>query len=337
MKKVLYVANFVPGKGGISGQVEYLMRYMSAEEAYHVEFFSTKGNPLKRIVLFFSLLIKARKFDVLHTHGCSGRGFLPVVYGVIIGKLWRKRIVVTYHGGGADAFFAKRVKWVKFWLMKANMRVVLSGFLKAVFDKYDMPSCIIPNVVELKDDVFVERKEILPRFISMRHLRDLYNIPCILRAFERVQRQIPEAELVLLGDGDKRKELESYVVEHGLKNVRFIGQVPNEIIGDYLKKSDVMLSSPREDNMPVSLLEAFSAGVLVISSKVGGVPYLVEHGQTGLLFESDNDSDMANQMLWALSHQNESLQMIKKAKEEVEKYSWERIKDKLLALYEIDY
>lgn len=334
MKKVLYIANFVPGKGGISGQVEYLMRYMSAEEAYHVEVFSTKGNSLKRIVLFFSLLIKARKYDVLHLHGCSGRGFLPVVYGVIVGKLWRKRIVVTYHGGGADAFFAKHVKWVRYWLMKADERVVLSGFLKAVFAKYDIPSCIIPNVVELKNDVFYEREKILPKFISMRHLRDLYNIPCILRAFERVQKLIPEAELVLLGDGDKRKELESYVVEHGLENVRFIGQVPNERVGDYLQKSDVILSSPREDNMPVSLLEAFSAGVLVISSNVGGVPYLVEHGRTGLLFESDNDSDLADQMLWALSHQSESLQMIKNAKEEVKQYSWEKVREKIIALYD---
>ena len=168
----------------------------------------------------------------------------------------------------------------------------------------------------------------------MRHLRYLYNIPCILRAFERVQKQIPQAELVLLGDGDKRMELESYVVEHGLEHVRFIGQVPNEKIGEYLQKSDVMLSSPREDNMPVSLLEAFSAGVLVISSNVGGVPYLVEHGRTGLLFESDNDSDMADQMLWALSHQSESLQIIKNAKEEVKQYSWEKVRDKIIALYE---
>lgn len=334
MKKVLYIANFVPEKGGISGQVEYLVRYMSVEKAYHVEVFSTKGDSLKRVILFFSLLRKARKFDVLHMHGCSGGGFLPIVYGIIVGKLWRKRTVITYHGGGADSFFAKHVKWVRFWLMKADERVVLSGFLKAIFDKYDMPSCIIPNVVELKDDVYIERKEILPRFISMRHLRDLYNIPCILRAFERVQKLIPQAELVLLGDGDKRNELESFVVEHGLEHVRFIGQVPNEKIGGYLQKSDVMLSSPREDNMPVSLLEAFSAGVLVISSNVGGVPYMVEHGRTGLLFESDNDCELAEQIVWALTNQEESLRMIRNAKEEVEKYSWGEIRDKILALYE---
>lgn len=333
-KKILFVANYKPGIGGISGQVEYLMKYLPLEENYYAEVFATTGPVSKRIVKFFSLLLKARRFDVLHLHGCSGHGFLPIVYGTVAGKLWRKRIVVTYHGGSADAFFSKHTRWTRYWLMKADQRVVMSGFLKSVFDKYGIPSCVIPNVVKLKDDVYKDRKEILPRFLSVRHLRSLYNIPCILRAFERVQRQVPEAELVLLGDGDKRMELEEFVARHGLKNVHFVGQVPNEEIGIYYQKSDVMLSAPKADNMPVSLLEAFSAGLLVISSRVGGVPYMVEHGKTGLLFESNNDTEMAEMMLWALSHQTESLQMIDNAKREVKQYSWECVREKLLALYE---
>ena len=334
MKRILYVTNYKPGKGGISGQVDYLMHFLPDGKEYSADIFSTHGSVFQRMIFFFSLLFRVRKYDMVHIHGCSGYGFLPIVYGMIVGKLWRRKVIVTYHGGGAEAFFARHPRWVRFWLMKADERVVLSGFLKAIFDKYGISSCIIPNVVELKDDVFVERKVILPKFISMRHLRDLYNIPCILRAFECVQKHVPEAELVLLGDGDKRKELESYVVEHGLKNVCFIGQVPNEKIGDYLQKSDVMLSSPKEDNMPVSLLEAFSAGLLVISSNVGGVPYMVEHGRTGLLFASDDDMAMAEQMLWALSHQDECLQMIRNAKEEVKKYSWEVIGEQIKAIYE---
>ena len=333
-KKILYIANYKKGVGGISGQVEYLERYLSNEEGYEVDIFSTKGSLFQRIALFFSLLFKAGKYDVVHSHGCSGIGFLPIVYAVIAGKLNGKKVVVTYHGGRAGYFFSKHPKWIRFWLMKADTRIVLSGFLKAVFDKFSMPSVIIPNVVELKNDVYFERKKLQPHFISVRHLRDLYNIPCILRAFERVQREIPEATLTILGDGDMRKELETYVIKQKLKNVQFLGQVPNEMIGEYLQKSDIMLSAPREDNMPVSLLEAFSAGLLVISSRVGGVPYMVEHGRTGLLFESDNDVEMAEQMLWALSYQDDSLQIIKNAKEEVEKYSWSKIREKIMALYE---
>ena len=333
-KRILFVANYSKGLGGISGQVEYLVRYLSKEPLFSVEVFSTKGSLLKRFMRFFSLMRVAREYDVLHIHGCSFRGFLPVVFGVVAGKVCHKKLVVTYHGGDASAFFSKHPRWVKFWLMKADKRVVLSGFLKAVFDQYSIPAFIIPNVVELDDGLYVEKEAIRPRFISVRHLRELYNIPCILKAFEKVQNHIPEAALTILGDGDKRKELEQYVKDRNLKNVTFVGQVPNDAIGTYLKANDIMLSSPRVDNMPVSLLEAFSAGLLVISSNVGGVPFMINHGNTGLLFDSDDDAALAEAMLWAVSRQKESLQMIRNAKKEVGAYSWSSIREKTLELYE---
>ena len=86
--------------------------------------------------------------------------------------------------------------------------------------------------------------------------------------------------------------------------------------------------------MPVSLLEAMNAGLLVISSNVGGVPYMIEQGRTGLLFESGDVDALADQIEWAIDHQEESLQMIENAKKEVKKYSWNSVREQLLPLYE---
>lgn len=333
-KRVLFVANYKHGVGGISGQVDVLLAKLPLEDGIEAEVFSTKGSMAKRILLFFALLLKAGKYDVLHIHGCSYLGFLPIVYGIVAGKLWRKRIIVTYHGGEAEDFFSKHPKWVRFWLMKADERVVLSGFLESIFKAHSMTAHVIPNVVETRKDLFVEKTELHPRFISVRHLKELYNIPCLLRAFGRVQKEIPESELTLLGEGEQRNMLENMAKEMRLDKVNFVGQVPNEEIWNYLKTNDIILSSPWADNMPVSLLEAFSAGLLVISSNVGGVPYMVENGSTGLLFDSDDDQGMALQMLWALSHQEESLEMIANARKKVEEFSWDNVKEKIITLYE---
>ena len=102
----------------------------------------------------------------------------------------------------------------------------------------------------------------------------------------------------------------------------------------YLAQADIMLSAPAADNMPVSLLEAMNAGLLVISSKVGGVPYLIEENKTGLLFESDKDEELATKMLWAVSHQNSVEDIILKANQKVCDYRWENVKVKLLMVYE---
>lgn len=331
--KILLIANYKLGVGGISGQVELLHKYLNREEGYAVDIYSLKGNPIKRIILIFRLLFVGKKYDVFHIHGCSGWGFLPVVYGVSVGKFLSKRIVVTYHGGGADSFFDAHRNLVRYFLNRADYVVVLSGFLKSIFDKYNIKNITIPNILEFSDEQYKRRNEIRPNFISIRSLRKLYNIKCIIKAFEIVKLSIDNAGLVLLGDGDCRAELEQYVKEKNIDNVTFIGAVPNNQVYSYLEKSDVLLSSPIIDNMPVSILEAYNAGLLVISSCVGGVPYILEDAKTGYLFESDNEKELAEKMILAVSNQLKSLEIISNAKNEVVKYSWENIRLKIFELY----
>lgn len=66
------------------------------------------------------------------------------------------------------------------------------------------------------------------------------------------------------------------VEQKGIKNICFCGHVDNCEIYSYLNKADIFISSPVIDNQPMSVLEAFNAGLLVISSNVGGVPYMIE-------------------------------------------------------------
>jgi glycosyltransferase involved in cell wall biosynthesis len=101
----------------------------------------------------------------------------------------------------------------------------------------------------------------------------------------------------------------------------------------YLQQADVFVSAPKVDNMPMSVLEAFNAGLLVISSNVGGVPFLVADNSTGYLFESDNDKQFAEKMLLAVRKQKKSLEIIKKAKQESEKYRWSNIRNSVLKIY----
>lgn len=330
--KILLISNYQHGIGGINAQVDLLHTYLNQEDGIKADVFSTKGNPIRRCIAFLKLLCQARRYDILHIHACSYWGMVPAVMGVIAGKLWRKRIIITYHGGGAEEYFAKHAAFVRRWLGRADEVIVLSGFLKEIFDQYDIPCVVIPNIVVLQPQI--ERtRDIAPRFISIRHLEPLYNIPCILRAYEQVLKVYPNATLDILGRGSQREELEAYVQEHQLTGVTFVGQVPNLQIYDYLTKADIMLSAPKIDNMPVSLLEAMNAGWLVISSRVGGVPYMIDDGKTGLLFESENSNDLADKMLWALEHTEEANNMILAAQKEVQKYSWEKVKKQLFKVY----
>ena len=329
---VLQIANYKPGTGGISGQVEKIHACLD-EEGINNAIFSVKGSTLYRLKAFFKLAFTGRHYDVFHIHTCSYGGFLSAVIGVTIGKLLKKRIVLTYHGGGGLAFFEKRHRFVRFFLTKTDTNIVLSGFLGEIFEKFDIPYTIIPNIIEFDKGKFRERESIRPKFISIRSLEPLYNIPCILKAFQLVKKDTPEATLLIVGGGSQKELLEQFVTQNKISGVTFTGRVDNSKIYEYLDQSDIMLSSPTIDNMPVSLLEAFNAGLLVISSNVGGIPYMIEDGKNGLLFNSDNPQQLAEKMLFAVNNPEQTLSMTQSANGSLWKYTWKNVKPMLFQAY----
>ena len=181
--KILLIANYQENVGGISVQVELLYKNL-IRDGVEVNIYSFKANSLKRLWLFFKLFFIAYRYDVLHVHACSNWGFLPVVFGIIVGRVLRKKTIVTYHGGGADDFFGKHTFIVRFFLLQANYNIVLSGFLECIFKKYNIPCIVIPNIIEFEKDHYKKREQIKPIFISVRTLEPLYNISCIIKAFE---------------------------------------------------------------------------------------------------------------------------------------------------------
>lgn len=336
MKSVLFVCNYKPGVGGISGQVEILQRKLR-EEGYVADIFSTKAPVWKRLVLLLpQLRRKARGYDVIHVHCCSEWGFLPAVMGVRVGKKLSKRVVLTYHGGGGDRFFDRHPRLVRHYLTRTDANIVLSGFLAGVFQSHELPYTVIPNIIEFDDNHYRQRDTVQPNFICTRAHEPLYNIPCILRAFQRVQQIRTDASLTLVGDGSQHQKLIREAEDMKLQHVSFIGRVDNKEIYRYLDQADIILSAPTADNMPVSLLEAMNAGLLVISSRVGGVPYMIDENETGLLFNSDNDEELARQMLWAVSsdNYNKVKEILIKANHKVCDYRWENVKVKILMVYE---
>lgn len=332
--KVLLICNYKPSVGGISGQVELLQKHLQ-EEGHVADIFSTKASVVRRLMLPWKLRSMAHSYDVLHIHCCSGWGFIPAVLGITVGRRLKKRIVLTYHGGGGERFFDKHARLVHRYLTRTNANIVLSGFLAQVFEKHQLPYTIIPNIIELDDKQFRLRETLKPNYICTRAHEPLYNIPCILRSFQKVLTELPESTLTLVGDGSQHAALEKLTKEMGLTNVTFTGRVDNNEIYQLLDKADILLSAPTVDNMPVSLLEAMNAGLLVISSRVGGVAYMIEDGTTGLLFESDNHHELAQKMLGVFKNQTSAKTIIQQAHQAVSAYSWMHIKDKLYSIYGI--
>ncbi|MDT7741807.1 MAG: hypothetical protein QOE59_885, partial [Actinomycetota bacterium] len=118
----------------------------------------------------------------------------------------------------------------------------------------------------------------------------------LLRAFAEVRRVRPRAQLLVVGDGVLREELERLVAELGLdRDVVYVGL--RSEVGDLLAAADVAALSSRKECAPQSLLEAMAVGVPVVATAVGGIPEMVEQATTGLLVPPGDPGALAEALI----------------------------------------
>lgn len=128
----------------------------------------------------------------------------------------------------------------------------------------------------------------------------------LIRAFE----QLPNVKLKILGSGPMEQELRDEVAQKGLRNIEFLGFKTGADKLTVLRNAlCLVLPSEWYENFPVTVLEAFMAAKPVIASRMGGLPYIVEEGKSGLLFESGKPEELAKKIRRLVDHPQEAAQM----------------------------
>lgn len=329
--KILIVANYKENKGGISTVITNHFKKLKDDDVF-VEVFSTKRNLFRRIALFISLPNKVKKFDIIHIHGCSYFGFFPIVIGIISSKVLNKRkVIVTYHGGGAYDFLKKNIFWAKWFLEKADHITVMSEFLQDIFNEFGLKNVLLRNLIDPKNTPKHIIDLSFPKLVSIRSLTETYNISDILEAFILIKKEYPLATIQIAGTGLLESKLKKDYFD--LDGVLFLGLVSNEAISTLLMQNNIFVSVPSFDNQPMSILEAFSIGIPVISSRVGGVLDMIEEGRNGFLVDVNSPSQIFDRVKWIFSNKHEMPEIINNAQQELVKYQWPAVRRVLLTLY----
>lgn len=283
-----------------------------------------------------SLVRCARRNDVLHAFSASYWSYLLAPFpALVIGRLFGCRTVLNYRSGEAEDHLATwRLTAVPSMRRFADRIVVPSGYLVEVFGRFGLKAQSIANFVDLERLPYRRRATLTPRFFSNRNLEPLYNVGCTVRAFAKIQAQVPEAALTIAGDGSQRAELESLVATLGLRHVRFVGRVRPEDMGALYDTHDVYLNSPNIDNMPGSIVEAFACGLPVVSTDAGGIPFVVDNGVNGTLVKSGDSEAMADAVLRLLETPAIADKMALRARQDCEsRYVWQAVRRDWESLY----
>ena len=154
----------------------------------------------------------------------------------------------------------------------------------------------------------------------------------LLEAFRLLQQQISNAELWLLGDGELREQMEEYALRLGIRDrVRFLGSQEN--VYPYLHDADVFVLPSRYEGMPMTVIEAMGTGLPIVASNVGGIPDMVEDGESGLL-TTGAPEDVARCCAALLSDENLRQRLGRRARAESERFSAEEMARSYCRVYE---
>ena len=157
------------------------------------------------------------------------------------------------------------------------------------------------------------------------------NIHFLIEVFEKVVQEIPIAKLYLVGDGDKRKLVEDYINQLGLKNnVELIGYTQN--VNKYYQKASIHVLSSKFEGMPMVWLEAKAHGIPSVVTKMESVEFI--HHRGAIIVEQDDVNGFAQAIIKLLKDEQYRKEMGRKARESLENFTSEKTINKWKQLLE---
>lgn len=238
------------------------------------------------------------------------------------------KYIPILHGGELPARLERSPKVSKKLFGNAFLNVAPSLYMKTVFQQTGFTNVrFIPNSINLQNYRFKERITLRPKLLWVRAFAEIYNPVMALKVLKLLLADYPNAELCMVGPvkDDSWKHCIRYAKLHRLP-VRFPGRLSKAEWIALSKKYDVFLNTTNIDNTPVSVIEALALGLPVISTNVGGLPYLISADIDGVLVPPNDPERMATAVKGLLQDPERSLQRTLAARKKVEVFDWERAK-----------
>jgi glycosyltransferase involved in cell wall biosynthesis len=350
--RLMLVGPLPPPAGGMANQTRQLADKLALEGA-KVELVQTNASyrpawlgsmpgirAIARLLPYLVALWRAAgRNDVMHVMANSGWSWhLFAVPAIWTGWLRACPVVVNYRGGEAEPFLLKHAAMVRLTMAKAALLVVPSGFLQGVFGRFGMPASIVPNAVDVERFSPTPPRPCgtAPHLVVTRNLEAIYDNETAIRALALFRTQFTGAHLTIAGEGPERQRLEALALELGLReSIVFAGRLDRDGVVALYGSADVMINPSRVDNTPNSVLEALACGVPVVSTNVGGVPFLVEHDRTALLVPPGDPQAMCDALIRLFTTDGLIHRLHEAGLAHVAQFSWPAVRRRLADTYSI--
>lgn len=335
---LLYFGNKTSSFNGTKSVMETLEPLFGEFAKVHSA--SKHRNQILRILsMIFLFVLKIRRTDFVLIDVYSTRAYFYTSTISFLSRFFNKKYILILHGGNLPNRFLRKEKAMRNVFEKAYMVVAPSNYLKSFFDKHGINTIHIPNVIELANYSYRKRDVFNPKFISIRGFGEIYNPLMILKAMNSLKMDYPNLRLIMIGSKAEYfyDEIIRYIQEHSLENnVTVLDKMPKE---DWIKLSeqaDFMLSTPTIDNTPVSIIEGLALGLVIVSTNVGGIPFLLEDSVDSILVDSDDNIELAEKLKTLINNNDLCKSLTQAGRNKAELYDWNVVKESWKQIFKLN-
>lgn len=259
-------------------------------------------NKISRFVhTVFSIIGKHHKYTlaIVPLYGGTFSLFWAEVATGLL-KLINKKTILIIHGGSIPSRMEKKFKAQNYLrtIKRADIVVCPSNYIITHLQKHQVKAQLIENVLNLSDYAYHKKETINPTLFWMRTFEDVYNPLMAVRVFALLHKKYATAKMIMAGRdaGLLQQTIQLATDLNVISYIEFPGYINNETKNKLAAEYDIYICTNNVDNAPVSMIEMMSLGLPIVSTNVGGIPFLVTNNSDGLLVNMNDDEAMLSKI-----------------------------------------
>ena len=334
MKNLLYIGNQLKDHNGTITSIDSLGPLLE-KEGYAIAYASSKAIKLFRMIdMMLAVLKNRKKADYVLIDTYSTLNFYYAFFVSQLCGILKLRYIPILHGGNLPHRLKQNPKLSNKIFNNAYKTISPSKYIKSEFNTFGYSNVIcIPNSIEINKYPIETKNFESIRLLWVRSFSKIYNPVLAIQILKSLIDEGFNATLCMIGpdkDGSLQ-QCKKYATEMKV-DVYFPGKLSKaewtKLSSDY----NIFINTTNYDNMPVSVIEAMALGFPIISTNVGGIPFLINDNKDGVLVNPDDANGFVKQIKNIISNPKNGIMLGNNARKKAESFDWDLIKQKWISL-----
>ncbi|MDX1462363.1 MAG: glycosyltransferase family 4 protein [Marinirhabdus sp.] len=333
-RSLLYIGNKLSKKGSTVTSIETLGNFLK-DEGFSVKTASSQKSKVLRLLdMLWAVIRFPKKNTVVLIDTYSTQNFFYAVAVAKTCRLFSLPYIPILRGGNLPVRLDRSPKLSEQLFNNAEVSVAPSHYLMEAFTARGYTNLVyIPNTIQIDKYVFIQRKKVEAKLLWVRSFSNIYNPLLALEILRQLNAKGVSASLTMVGP----QKDESYMrckaeAERDQLKVEFTGKLSKEAWIARAAKHDIFINTTNFDNTPVSVMEAMALGMPVISTNVGGLPFLITHDEDGILVPPEQAEPFVAAILDLMKNPDKVERITTNARQKVARFDWSLVKAQWISL-----